>query len=118
MQIYDIPVNSGYRHGCLSSLMTTRRNFKLNLDEVTLTRNDFTVTQTYHKATLFSHDFCETQTRIIIKIIDLLWPLKTDAHYTVFSVGFEVNDASWEIEDAEAKCQQHFAKTGNLTELK
>ena len=34
----------------------------------------------------------------------------------VFSVGFEVDIGSWEVDVAEAKCQRHFAETGTLTE--
>ena len=39
-------------------------------------------------------------------------------HYAlpVFSIGFEVDVESWEVD--VAKCQQYFAETGNLTELK
>ena len=36
----------------------------------------------------------------------------------VFSIGFEADIGSWEVEVAEAfKYQQHFAETGNWTEL-
>ena len=37
-------------------------------------------------------------------------------HLTVFSIGFEVDIGSWEVDVAEAKCQQHFAETETLTE--
>lgn len=36
----------------------------------------------------------------------------------MFSGGFEVDFGSWKLDFAEAKCQQHFSVTGNLTELK
>ena len=39
-------------------------------------------------------------------------------HLAVFSIGFEVDIGSWEVDVAKAKCQQHFAETGTLTELK
>lgn len=38
--------------------------------------------------------------------------------HLVFSIGFEVDVGSWEGDIAEAKCWQHFAGTGNLTEFK
>ena len=37
-------------------------------------------------------------------------------HLAVFSIGFEVNIGSWEVDVAEAKCQQNFAETETLTE--
>ena len=37
---------------------------------------------------------------------------------SVLSIGFEVGVGSWGVHIAKAKCQQHFADTGNLTELK
>ena len=33
----------------------------------------------------------------------------------MFSIGFEVDIGSGEVDITEAKCQQHFAETGNLT---
>ena len=36
----------------------------------------------------------------------------------MFSIAFEVDVGSWGVHIAKAKCQQHFAETGNLTELK
>ena len=36
---------------------------------------------------------------------------------SVFSVGFEVDVGSWEVDVTEAKCQQHFAEVGNLKEV-
>ena len=36
---------------------------------------------------------------------------------TVFSVGFEVDVGSWEVDGTEAKCQEHFAEAGNLREV-
>ena len=38
-------------------------------------------------------------------------------YYSVFSIGFEVHVGSWEVDVPKAKCKQHFAETGNLTEL-
>ena len=38
-------------------------------------------------------------------------------HRPVFSVGFEVDVGSWEVDVTEAKCQQHFAEAGNLREV-
>lgn len=37
---------------------------------------------------------------------------------TVFSMGFEIDVGSWEVDIAEAKWQQYFAEAGNLTEIK
>lgn len=34
---------------------------------------------------------------------------------TVFSIGCKVDFGAWEVYVAEANCQQHFAKTANLT---
>ena len=36
----------------------------------------------------------------------------------MFPIGFEVDVGLWEVDVAEAVCQQHSAVTGNLTELK
>ena len=36
----------------------------------------------------------------------------------VFSIGLEVDVQSWDVDVPEAKCQQHFAKTWTLPELK
>ena len=36
----------------------------------------------------------------------------------VFSIDFEVDVGLWQVDVAEAKCQQYSAETGNLTELK
>ena len=36
---------------------------------------------------------------------------------TVFSIDFEVDVGLWQVDVAEAKCQQYSAETGNLTEL-
>ena len=36
----------------------------------------------------------------------------------MFSIGFKVVVGSWKVEVVEAKCQQHFAATENLTMLK
>lgn len=44
--------------------------------------------------------------------------IPTGTTIPVFSVGFEVDTGSWEGDVAKVKCQQHFADTGNLTELK
>ena len=37
---------------------------------------------------------------------------------SVFSIGFAVDFGSRGVDVAETKCQQHFAETGNLTDLK
>ena len=37
---------------------------------------------------------------------------------SVFSIGFEVDVGSWEIDVIEANCQQYFSETGTSTELK
>ena len=39
-------------------------------------------------------------------------------HLAVFSIGLEVDIGYWEVDVTEAKCQQHFAETGTLRQLK
>jgi len=37
---------------------------------------------------------------------------------SMFSIGFEEDVGSWELDVTEANCQQHFSETGTSTELK
>ena len=36
----------------------------------------------------------------------------------MFSIDFQLDIGSWQVDVAEEKCQQHFAETGTLTEIK
>ena len=47
-------------------------------------------------------------------LIELFVQCSVRIHLAVFSTGFEVDIGSWEVDVAEAKCQQHFTETGIL----